>query len=170
MLKINLCFLVFPRVLPRDNQNWGLSAKWVFLPAVSRLCGLGYVIVPPPTLWRQPSVHYFGMLNAFLHFQIAFLFKKQHEKLFKFQKWPQGDSHMPSWTVTIEKQTSVFICKCSFDSRRHFRHRNETFIKHPPSRWSDVFSVEREPNGTHRERPWPGSAAQQVVSGLGGAS
>jgi hypothetical protein len=35
--------------------------------------------------------------------------------------------YMPFWTVTVEKQMSVFIFKCSFSTRRHLRNKNEAF-------------------------------------------
>lgn len=129
--KGKLVFPDFPWSLPlwqpelRSVCKVGLLPYAVFPGSASSHCGQsGYLIA----LHRgQHSVHYFGMPNAFLHFPIAFLFKKQHEKLFKLQKWPQGDSYMPCWTVTIKKQMSVFIFKCSFNSRRCLRNRNEAF-------------------------------------------
>lgn len=46
-----------------------------------------------------------------------------------------------------------------------FKKSGMKLLKHPTSPWSDLFSVEQEPNGTHRELLRLDSVAQPVASG-----
>lgn len=67
--------------------------------------------------------HCFGVLNAFLRVPMAFLFKKQQEKLVKFQNWPRETHacHFQLWL--LRNKCLFFISKYSISSGRYWRNK-----------------------------------------------